>query len=113
MGCFPFTNYHFQTGVTVMGFAEDFGLSLMPWLDLWSEYPQSRLPRYGLPRSRYPRSGYPRSCYPLSIASSLSLEPWPQALASMVWISQPSVWFPCSGTCVRPGLSTPAILSYV
>ena len=25
MGCFPFTNYHFQMGVTVMGFAEDFG----------------------------------------------------------------------------------------
>ena len=25
MVCFPFTNYHFQMGVTVMGFAEDFG----------------------------------------------------------------------------------------
>ena len=25
MGCFPFTNYHFQTGVTIMGFAEDSG----------------------------------------------------------------------------------------
>ena len=28
MGCFPFTNYHFQTGVTVMGFAEHSGQSL-------------------------------------------------------------------------------------
>ena len=28
MGCFPFANYHFQMGVTAMGFAEDFGLSL-------------------------------------------------------------------------------------
>ena len=25
MGCFSFTNYHFQMGVIVMGFAEDFG----------------------------------------------------------------------------------------
>ena len=25
MGYFPFTNYYFQMGVTVMGFAEDFG----------------------------------------------------------------------------------------
>ena len=25
MGCFPFSNYHFQMGVTVMGFAEHFG----------------------------------------------------------------------------------------
>ena len=25
MGCFLFLNYHFQMGVTVMGFAEDFG----------------------------------------------------------------------------------------
>ena len=23
MGCFPFANFHFQMGVTVMGFAED------------------------------------------------------------------------------------------
>ena len=28
MGCFPFANYHFQMGVTVMGFVEHFG----PWL---------------------------------------------------------------------------------
>ena len=27
MGCFPFANFHFQMGVTVMGFAEDFGLN--------------------------------------------------------------------------------------
>ena len=27
MGCSPFANYHFQMGVTVMGFAEDFGHS--------------------------------------------------------------------------------------
>ena len=26
MGCSLFANYHFQMGVTVMGFAEDFGL---------------------------------------------------------------------------------------
>ena len=25
MGCFPFANFHFQIGVTVMGFAEHFG----------------------------------------------------------------------------------------
>ena len=25
MGCFPLANYHFQMGVTVMGFAEHFG----------------------------------------------------------------------------------------
>ena len=25
MGCFPFANSRFQMGVTVMGFAEDFG----------------------------------------------------------------------------------------
>ena len=25
MGCFPFANYHFQMGVTVMGFEEHFG----------------------------------------------------------------------------------------
>ena len=28
MGCSLFSNYHFQMGVTVMGFAEDFGLYL-------------------------------------------------------------------------------------
>ena len=28
MGCLSFSNYHFQMGVTVMGFAEDFGLCL-------------------------------------------------------------------------------------
>ena len=28
MGCFPFPNYRFQMGVTVMGFAEHFGLFL-------------------------------------------------------------------------------------
>ena len=27
MGCFPFANSRFQMGVTVMGFAEDFGRS--------------------------------------------------------------------------------------
>ena len=27
MECFPFAKYHFLMGVTVMGFAEDFGLS--------------------------------------------------------------------------------------
>ena len=25
MGCIPFANFHFQVGVTVMGFAEHFG----------------------------------------------------------------------------------------
>ena len=29
MGCFPFANYHFQMGVTAMGFAEDFGQCLV------------------------------------------------------------------------------------
>ena len=29
MGCSLFSNYHFQMGVTVMGFAEDFGLNLL------------------------------------------------------------------------------------
>ena len=28
MGCSPFANSHFQMGVTVMGFAEHFGLSI-------------------------------------------------------------------------------------
>ena len=26
MGCFPFANFHFQMGVTVMGFAEHLGI---------------------------------------------------------------------------------------
>jgi len=30
MGCFPFANSRFQMGVTVMGFAEDFGQSPPP-----------------------------------------------------------------------------------
>ena len=29
MECFPFTNSCFQMGVTVMGFAEDFGLCIL------------------------------------------------------------------------------------
>ena len=29
MGCFPFANYHFQMGVTVMGFVEHFGQKLV------------------------------------------------------------------------------------
>ena len=29
MRCFPFANFHFQMGVTVMGFAEDSGQSLL------------------------------------------------------------------------------------
>ena len=29
MGCSLFANYHFQMGVTAMGFAEDFGLSVL------------------------------------------------------------------------------------
>ena len=27
MGCFPFAKFHYQMGVTIMGFAEDFGHS--------------------------------------------------------------------------------------
>ena len=30
MGCSPFENSRFQMGVTEMGFAEDFGLTLEP-----------------------------------------------------------------------------------
>ena len=30
MGCIPFANFHFQMGVTVMGFAEDSGHILVP-----------------------------------------------------------------------------------
>ena len=33
MGCSLFSNYHFQMGVTVMGFAEDFGLRLSLQVD--------------------------------------------------------------------------------
>ena len=29
MWCIPFANFHFQMGVTVMGFAEDFGPGLL------------------------------------------------------------------------------------
>ena len=29
MGCIPFANFHFQMGVTVMGFAEDSGLRVI------------------------------------------------------------------------------------
>ena len=40
MGCNPFANYRFQMGVTVMGFAEHFGLSLLDlsYLYRWCKY---------------------------------------------------------------------------
>ena len=34
MGCSLFSNYHFQMGITVMGFAEDFGQYLSKDLNL-------------------------------------------------------------------------------
>ena len=47
MRCFPFTNYHFQTGVTVMGFAEDSGLYAAKGSKLFLET-QKRLGKSGI-----------------------------------------------------------------
>ena len=35
MGCSPFSNLHFQMGVTLMGFAEDFGHGKNFWVKSW------------------------------------------------------------------------------
>ena len=37
MGCSLFSNYHFQMGVTVTGFAEDFGLSVLINTEWWTK----------------------------------------------------------------------------
>ena len=54
MGCSLFANYHFQMGVTVKGFAEDFGLKYnfsSPFskgsFDFWCFAPYLKLPYQG------------------------------------------------------------------